>query len=60
MSDVGVGGVVFNVIAGFLSDSVPRVLADGVCSEVVRIVLRILQGRVLGPLLCYCTRVICL
>ena len=46
-----VGGVVFDVITGFLSGRVQRVLVDGIRSENVRVVSGVPQGTVLGPLL---------
>ena len=36
--DVGVGGAVFEVIAGFLSGRVQKVVVDGIRSENVRLV----------------------
>ena len=44
--DVGVGDV-FNVIAGFLSDRVQRVVVDGVHSEDVRVISGVPQSTVL-------------
>ena len=51
LPDVGVGGAVFGVIAGFLSGTVQRAAVDGVSSENVRVVPGISQGSVLGPFL---------
>ena len=51
MRDVGVGSAVFDVIVGFLSGKVQRVVVDGVCSENVMVVYSVPQGCVLGPLL---------
>ena len=48
---MGVGGGVFDVIAGFLSGRVQRIVVDGVRSENVRVVFGFPQGSVLGPLL---------
>ena len=47
---MGVGCVVFDVIAGFLSGRVLRVVVDGICSENVRVVSGVPQGNTLGPL----------
>ena len=49
--DVGVGGAAFDVIAGFLSNRVHRVVVDGIRSENVRVDSGVPQGSVLGPLL---------
>ena len=49
--DVGVGGAVFDVIAGFIIDRAQRILVDGIRSENVRVVSGVPQGSVLGPLL---------
>ena len=46
-----VSGAVFDIIAGFLSDRVQRVVVDGIRSENVRVVSGVPQGCVLGPLL---------
>ena len=51
LRDVGVGGAVFDIIAGFLSGRAQRVVVDGVRSENVRVVSGFLQGSVLGLLL---------
>ena len=51
LRDVGVGGAVFDVIAGFLSGRVQRVVVDCFRSENVRVVSGVPQGSVLGPLL---------
>ena len=51
LRDVKVGGAVFKVIAGFLSDRVQRVVVDGIRSEKVMVVSSVPQGNVLGPLL---------
>ena len=46
-----IGGAVFDVIAGSLSERVQRVVVDGIRSENVRVVSGFSQGSVLGPLL---------
>ena len=51
LCDVGVGGAVFDVIVGFLSDRVQRVVVDGIRSENVTVVASDPQGSVLDLLL---------
>ena len=51
LRDVCVGGAVFDVISGFLSGRVQRVVVDGIRSENVKVVSLVPQGNVLGPLL---------
>ena len=51
LRDVGVGGAVFDVLSGFFSGRVQRVVVDGIRSENVRVVSGVPQGSVLGPLL---------
>ena len=46
LRDVGVGGAVFDVIAGFLSSRVQRVVIDGVRSETFKVVSRLPKGTV--------------
>ena len=48
LRDVGVGDAVFNVIAGFLSDIVTRIVIDGIYSENVRVATGVHHGSVLG------------
>ena len=48
---MGVGGAVFDAIAGFLSGREQRVVFDDICSENVRAICIIPQGSVLGALL---------
>ena len=48
---MGIGGSVFNVIDGFLSGRIQRVVVDGGRREDVRVVSSVPQDSVLGPLL---------
>ena len=51
MHVVGVGGVVLDIIVGFLSGNVQTVMIDGICSDNVSVVSCVSQGSILGPLL---------
>ena len=51
MRDDGVRGAVFDIIPGFLSGRVQKVVGDGIRSEYVRVVSGVPEGNVLGPLL---------
>ena len=49
--DLGVNDAIFDVVAGFLSGRVQRVVIEGVCSVNEEVVSGIPQGSVMGPLL---------
>ena len=49
--DVGVDGVVYNVLSDFLSGRVQRDIVDGVRSEDVRVIYGVPQNIELDPLL---------
>ena len=51
LRDVGVGGAVFDVTAGFLSDRMQRIMVDGLRSANVRLIYGVPQSSVLGLLL---------
>ena len=51
LRDVEVGGAVFDVIGGFLSGRVQRVVVDDIRSENFKVVSGVPQCSVLGPLL---------
>ena len=48
---MGVGGTAFDIISGFLSSRVQKVVFDGILSKKFRVVPGVTQGNELGPLL---------
>ena len=51
LKPIGVGGSVFSICKGFLSNRRQRVVVDGATSEYIPIVSGVPQGSVFGPLL---------